>query len=129
MRLAARGERSPVVAFTRSLPSRLSRSAPEFHRVHPPLAAAGSRTVTAGGELHPAPETVCLSARQYTERGSDAASRKLPQIEFVLVPKKPTRMPDALSSLDALTDRATKTAIQTKGMNIATALRMPIPTE
>ena len=63
MRLAACAQRSPVVAFTRSLPSRLSRSAPEFHRVHPPLAAAGSRTVTAGGELHPAPETVgCLPA-------------------------------------------------------------------
>ena len=47
---------------TRSLPSRLSRSVPEFHRVHPPLAAAGSRTVTAGGELHPAPETGWSSA-------------------------------------------------------------------
>jgi len=39
------------------LPSRLSRSVPVSHRVHPPLAAAGSRTVTAGGEFHPAPET------------------------------------------------------------------------
>ena len=39
------------------LPSRLSRSVPVSHRVHPPLAAVGSRTVTAGGEFHPAPET------------------------------------------------------------------------
>ena len=44
-------------------PSRLSppiptvRSVPELHRVHPRLAAAGLRTVTAGGESHPAPET------------------------------------------------------------------------
>jgi hypothetical protein len=41
----------------RPLPSRLSRSVPESHRVHPRLAAEGSRTVTAGGESHPAPKT------------------------------------------------------------------------
>ena len=71
MRLAACAQRSPVVAFTRSLPSRLSRSAPESHRVHPPLAAAGSRTVTAGGELHPAPETVgCLPPVYGAKQGS-----------------------------------------------------------
>ena len=42
---------------TRPLSSRLSRSVPELHRVHPRLAAMGSRTLTAGGELHPAPKT------------------------------------------------------------------------
>src|SRR5436190_19477699 len=34
------------------LPSGLSPSVPEFHQVHRPLAAVGSRTVTAGSELH-----------------------------------------------------------------------------
>ncbi len=36
----------------RVLPSGLSPSVPEFHRVHRPLAADGSRTVTAGSEFH-----------------------------------------------------------------------------
>ena len=40
-----------------SLPSRLSRSVPGSHRVHPHVARGGSRTVTAGGDSHPAPET------------------------------------------------------------------------
>ena len=41
------------------LPSGLSPSVLEFHQVNRPLAAAGSRTVTAGSELHRPPEHVC----------------------------------------------------------------------
>src|SRR5204863_8264902 len=58
----ARTARSAAVGRRRRstacfLPSRLSRSVPGSHRVHPRVARAGSRTVTAGGELRPAPET------------------------------------------------------------------------
>ncbi len=54
------GEQRTQATFgrvARPLPSRLSRSVPEFHRVHPRPAAEGSRTLTAGGDLHPAPKT------------------------------------------------------------------------
>ncbi len=67
----------PSVMSTRSLPSRLSRSVPEFHRVHPRLAVEGSRTVTAGGELRPAPETVICLSRQYREKSPKNATGRL----------------------------------------------------
>ncbi len=46
--LWAAGQHTPA----RVLPSGLSPSAPEFHRVSRPLAADGSRTVTAGSDFH-----------------------------------------------------------------------------
>src|SRR6266545_3398521 len=51
------GPASAGAGTARPLPSRLSRSVPESHRVHPRVALGGSRTVTAGGDLHPAPKT------------------------------------------------------------------------
>lgn len=42
------------------LPSGLSPSVPEFHRVHRSLAATGSRTVTAGSEFHRPRSTLVL---------------------------------------------------------------------
>ena len=53
----------------RLLPSRLSRSVPESHRVSPRLAAGGSRTVTAGGDLHPAPKTCSSADYEYRTAG------------------------------------------------------------
>src|SRR5437899_11867482 len=53
----------------RLLPSRLSRSVPESHRVNPRLAAEGSRTVTAGGDLHPAPKTCSSADYEYRTAG------------------------------------------------------------
>src|SRR5213078_1636484 len=52
-----RGAVDTTPELTRPLPSRLSRSVPVFHRVHPRVAPGGSRTLTAGGESHPAPKT------------------------------------------------------------------------
>jgi len=58
VREGARGATARAYAVTaRPLPSRLSRSVPELHRVHPWMAPRGSRTLTAGGDLHPAPKT------------------------------------------------------------------------
>ncbi len=42
----------PLVRIPRCLPSGLSPSVLEFHQVNRPLDAVGSRTVTAGSELH-----------------------------------------------------------------------------
>ena len=56
-RRAARGPARCAEPPPRLLPSRLSRSVPESHRIHPHVAREGSRTVTAGGESHPALET------------------------------------------------------------------------
>src|SRR6185436_20480044 len=55
-RRAARGAARCTEPPPRLLPSRLSRSVPESHRIHPHVAREGSRTVTAGGESHPALE-------------------------------------------------------------------------
>jgi len=51
------GAHQPRRRIARLLPSRLSRSVPESRRIHPRLAAGGSRTFTAGGESHPALKT------------------------------------------------------------------------
>ncbi|GAB3674957.1 hypothetical protein GCM10028814_04480 [Angustibacter aerolatus] len=47
----------------RLLPSGLSPSVLEFHQVNRPLAAVGSRTVTAGSELHRPRSTRVLTGR------------------------------------------------------------------
>src|SRR5690349_4851437 len=49
---SGRGARGRVRPLARFLPSGLSPSVPEFHRVHRPLDVVGSRTVTAGSDLH-----------------------------------------------------------------------------
>src|SRR5204863_7431985 len=61
----------------RLLPSRLSRSVPESHRVHLRVAREGSRTVTAGGESHPAPETSYLAL---SIRGSELRRKTAPSL-------------------------------------------------
>jgi hypothetical protein len=47
-----------------NLPSGLSPSVVEFHHINPPLEAEGSRTVTAGSDLHRPRYTRELSTRR-----------------------------------------------------------------
>jgi hypothetical protein len=58
---AAPGLRRPGGALPRTccLPSGLSPSVPEFHQVSRPMDSAGSRTITAGSELHRPRSTYC----------------------------------------------------------------------
>src|SRR6476659_8874739 len=56
------------------LPSGLSPSVPEFHRVNRPLDADGSRTFTAGSAFHRPRSTPSLAISQCATRGIPRAS-------------------------------------------------------